>query len=67
MKRFAPIDAFFLRARPRAMALRSRGPVETHLYAALAERPPELRPNPGALASVWWSLKLRYWALARYA
>jgi len=58
---FAPIDAFFAREAARyGVAL--TGPVETHLYAALAERPPELRPNSGALASIWWSLKLRYWA-----
>lgn len=58
---FAPIDTFFAREAARYdVAL--KGPVETHLYAAVGEKPPELRPNAGALASIWWSLKLRYWA-----
>jgi hypothetical protein len=58
---FTPIDDFFAREAAR-YGIALKGPVETHLYAAVGERPPELRPNAGALTSMWWSLKLRYWA-----
>jgi len=58
---FAPIDAFFARESARYSASLPH-PVETHLYAPIVERPPELAEGAGPLASMWWSLKLRYWA-----
>ncbi len=58
---FAPIDAFFVHESAKYSANLAH-PVETHLYAPIAERPPELAAGAGPLASMWWSLKLRYWA-----
>jgi hypothetical protein len=58
---YAPIDAFFAREAARyAVALSP--PVETHLYAPVVELPPVLAPNSGPIGSLWWSLKMRYWA-----
>lgn len=58
---FTPIDAFFARESAKYSANLAH-PVETRLYAPLAERPPELAEGAGAVGSMWWSLKLRYWA-----
>jgi hypothetical protein len=58
---YTPIDAFFSREAARyGVALAP--PVETHLYAPVAELPPVLAPDSGPIGSMWWSLKMRYWA-----
>jgi len=37
-------------------------PVRIELYPVSPERPPVLEPEAGMLATVWWSLKLRWFA-----
>lgn len=58
---FADIDSFFARS-SREFNLIAERPVETRLGAGVDEHPPAPPHNPGMLSSIWWSLKLRYWA-----
>lgn len=58
---FQPIDRFFAREAARyhlALAL----PVKTRLRAELLEMPPQRADDDGVLRTIWWSLRLRYWA-----
>jgi hypothetical protein len=59
--RFKPIDRFFMREAER-YGLQAREPVRTRLRSELHDRPPQRAPSAGVLATVWWSLKLRFWA-----
>ncbi len=59
--RIAPIDRFFAREAHRH-GVAERDPVETRLRAALTQRPPVYAAGSGTLATVLWSLRLRYWA-----
>jgi hypothetical protein len=59
--RFKPIDRFFMREAER-YHLRTPEPVKTRLRSELHDRPPQRAPGAGVLATVWWSLRLRYWA-----
>jgi hypothetical protein len=59
--RFKPIDRFFMREAQR-YHLRTPEPVKTRLRSELHDRPPQRAPGAGVLATVWWSLRLRYWA-----
>ena len=59
--RFKPIDRFFMREATR-YSLRAPEPVKTRLRSELRDRPPQRAAGAGALATAWWSLKLRYWA-----
>jgi hypothetical protein len=59
--RFKTIDDFFVRE-ARRYELADIQPVKTRLRSELHERPPQRAPDAGVLATVWWSLKLRYWA-----
>lgn len=61
-KDFKEIDSFFTR-NSREYQLIAKHPVLTQLGATVAQPPP---PPPNAagniLSTIWWSLKLRYWA-----
>lgn len=59
--RFAPIDRFFARQAAH-YDLAERAPVQTRLQPALAERPPQRTAGAGILATIAWSLRLRFWA-----
>ncbi|HVC02808.1 MAG TPA: hypothetical protein VND80_11460 [Steroidobacteraceae bacterium] len=59
--RFAPIDRFFARQAAH-YHLEERVPVQTRLRPALAERPPHRPAGAGMLATIAWSLRLRFWA-----
>jgi hypothetical protein len=58
---FASIEAFFRSEAERA-GVTVRDPVRVELYPALKELPPILEPGSSALASGWWSLKMRWYA-----
>ena len=60
-ERFKGIDRFFAREAKR-YGLRIDEPVKTRLRATLNERPPQRSADAGILATVVWSLRLRYWA-----
>jgi hypothetical protein len=57
---FKPIDAFF-KQQAGIYRLKIDDPFKTRLRKELKEKPPQ-RPESGFLATVLWSLKLRYWA-----
>jgi len=59
--RFKAIDQFFAREALR-YHLHLDEPIKTRLRAELKERPPERPANMKVLATVVWSLRLRYWA-----
>jgi len=40
-------------------------PVHIALYPVVKERPPELQPGEGLFATIWWSLKLRWFAFRK--
>lgn len=58
---FRPIDRFFSREAQRH-GLRTNEPFRTRLHPALEELPPRRPSQSGVLATMLWSLKLRYWA-----
>jgi hypothetical protein len=58
---FAGIEAFFEREARRA-GLPLAAPVRVTLYPAVADRPPLRAPTAGAIATGFWSLRLRAWA-----
>jgi hypothetical protein len=58
---FKPIDRFFAREALR-YHVHIEDPVKTRLRAELNERPPQRAADAGLLATMAWSLKLRYWA-----
>src|ERR1700684_3646497 len=60
-ERFKGIDRFFAREAKR-YGLRIDEPVKTRLRATLNARPPQRSADAGILATVVWSLRLRYWA-----
>jgi len=60
-ERFKAIDRFFMREAAR-YRLPTDEPIRTRLQPELRARPPERGARDGALATAWWSLKLRYWA-----
>jgi hypothetical protein len=60
-ERFKPIDRFFAREAER-YHLDAREPIKTRLRAELNERPPQRAADAGLLATVLWSLRLRFWA-----
>jgi hypothetical protein len=59
---FASITTFFEREGHR-FALALDEPVHIELYPQGKELPPQLEPNPGLLGVMWWSLKMRWFAL----
>jgi len=59
--RFRSIDRFFIREAER-YHLAAPEPVKTRLRSELHDQPPLLAPGAGAIATAWWSLKLRFWA-----
>ena len=63
---FGEIEAFFRReARAHGVALER--PVHVELYPPVADAPPRLASGSSALATLWWSLRLRWysWRAAR--
>ena len=60
-ERFKAIDRFFTREAARYQLV-TREPVRTRLQPRLAQLPPERGARDGLLLTVWWGLKLRYWA-----
>lgn len=60
-ERFKPIDRFFTREAER-YHLDTSEPVKTRLRTELEERPPQRAPDAGLLTTIFWSLRLRYWA-----
>jgi hypothetical protein len=60
-ERFQPIDRFFTREAER-YRLRTDQPVKTRLRPELHDLPPMRAADSGVLATVVWSLRLRYWA-----
>jgi hypothetical protein len=63
---FAPIEAFFQRSAQAAGVALER-PVRIELYPAVAALPPRLEPDSGGLATLWWSLRMRWytWRMTR--
>jgi hypothetical protein len=61
--RYADIDQFFA-AQAHRHGITLPVPLQTRLKTPLAQRPPE-RAGPGALSTLVWSLKLRFWAWRR--
>jgi hypothetical protein len=59
--RYEPIDRFFTREGGR-YGLTLDDPVKTRLRAQLNEQPPQRAPGASVLATIAWSLHLRYWA-----
>lgn len=60
-ERFRSIDRFFAReARRYGVAIDD--PIKTRLRSELAARPPQRPPGGGVLATMLWSLELRFWA-----
>jgi hypothetical protein len=60
-ERFKPIDRFFTREAERYQ-LDTSEPIRTRLRTELQERPPQRAPDAGLLTTIFWSLRLRYWA-----
>ena len=58
---FTSIEAFFQREVSRYGKQIGRA-VHMELGRQVAEQPPEIAPNPGAVDIMLWSLKLRWWA-----
>jgi hypothetical protein len=60
-ERFKPIDRFFTREAER-YRLDTSEPIKTRLRTELREAPPQRAPDTGMLTTIFWSLRLRYWA-----
>jgi hypothetical protein len=60
-ERYKPIDRFFEREAKR-YGVGIDDPMKTRLRPELADRPPQRAPDASVLATVVWSLELRYWA-----
>jgi len=60
-ERFKPIDRFFAREAER-YHLNTSEPVKTRLRTELRPRPPQRASDAGVLTTMFWSLRLRYWA-----
>lgn len=60
-EQFKPIDRFFAREALR-YRLKTDRPIETRIRARLQELPPQRAADDGVLGTMWWSLRLRYWA-----
>jgi hypothetical protein len=60
-ERFKPIDRFFAREAER-YRLNTSEPVKTRLRTELRARPPQRASDAGVLTTMFWSLRLRYWA-----
>lgn len=58
---FVDIERFYAREAQR-YGIKVQEPVHVELYPAPAQLPPLLPPGAGALTTVWWSLKLRWYA-----
>jgi hypothetical protein len=58
--RFKSIDRFFSREAER-YHLGTNEPVRTRLRSEVHDRPPQLAPDAGPLATAVWSLRLRFW------
>jgi hypothetical protein len=59
--RFKPIDRFFTREAER-YHLDTSEPIKTRLRTELQDRPPQRAPEAGLFTTIFWSLRLRYWA-----
>jgi hypothetical protein len=59
-ERFKPIDQFFARE-ARRYRVYTDDPIKTRLRPELKELPPGRAADPSLLATMLWSLKLRYW------
>jgi hypothetical protein len=59
---FADIPTFFQREAHR-FDIPVDEPVHIELYPQGNELPPQLEPNPGPIAVMWWSLKMRWFAM----
>ena len=59
--RFADLESFFAREAAR-YGVPVAAPVHIELYPSPRSPPPLLAPGSGALATAWWSLKLRWYA-----
>lgn len=60
-QQFVAIERFFEReAADYGVAIRE--PVHVELYPRVAHAPPRLAQGAGPLASIWWSLKIRWYA-----
>ena len=60
-QRFTDIDRFFA-AQAHAHGVQIEVPLKPRLQPPLDALPPVREPGAGALATMWWSLKLRFWA-----
>jgi hypothetical protein len=60
-ERFKPIDRFFTREAGR-YHLDTGEPIKTRLRTELQDRPPQRAPDAGLFTTIFWSLRLRYWA-----
>lgn len=58
---FAPIEDFFARE-ARHFDIPLKQPVRIEVYPSPDRLPPALEPGAGALATAWWSLRLRWYA-----
>jgi hypothetical protein len=58
---FVAIETFYMNEAHRYGVVAER-PVRIELYPPPAEKPPMLQPGSGALGSMWWSLKMRWYA-----
>jgi len=58
---FASIETFFATEANRYGIPLDR-PVRIELYPSPSQKPPVLAPRSGPLASIWWSLKMRWYA-----
>jgi hypothetical protein len=55
------IEQFFAREAARYQ-IRSNRPVRVDLHPPVAQLPPALPPDAGPLGTIWWSLRLRWYA-----
>lgn len=58
---FASIETFFMNEAHR-YGISLERPIRIELYPSPAEKPPMLKRGAGALGSIWWSLKIRWYA-----
>lgn len=61
-RHFTDIETFIAREATRYGRTLSR-PLRVELGAPIAEQPPELQKGSGRLGVMWWSLKMRWWAV----
>jgi hypothetical protein len=57
---FAPVEAFF-RREARARNVGPDRPVRIELYPRVDALPPRLEPGSGAVATLWWGLRMRWY------